>query len=84
MKFHRAYSGPVFESHVLAPPERVAQVNAFPIPLAEYMQPGDGYDVRVWLSITGTQPFLAYVTTIFEGGEPGSNSVTVYEAKASN
>ncbi len=84
VRTHRAFSSPVIESHLLAPPGQVTQLNAVPISLAENMQPGDGYDVRVWLSITGSQPFLAYVTTIFEGGEPGTNSVTVYEAKPTN
>jgi hypothetical protein len=79
----RQREDPVFEIPVVLKPQEVLQLNSIPIPISEELQ-FDGFDVRIWLSITSTQPFLAYVTTIFEGGEPGTNAVTVYEARSSN
>ena len=80
----RASSAPIYETHADVPPRDVRQLNAIPIPVSSDLPYEFGYDIRVWLRITATQPFLAYVSTIFEGGEPGTNAVTVYEAKTSN
>jgi hypothetical protein len=80
----RQRADPIFQIPVVLRPQEVRQLNAIPITVSEDLQFIDGYDVRIWLSITATQPFLTYVTTIFEGGEPGTNAVTVYEARPSN
>ncbi|HEY3350697.1 MAG TPA: hypothetical protein VGM13_13055 [Thermoanaerobaculia bacterium] len=79
-----AFSYPIYEETVTVPLLEVRQLNSVPIPLASYPPDHVGYDERAWLSITSTQPFLAYVSTIFEGGEPGSNAVTILEPKLSN
>jgi len=70
-------------SQTVAPLD-VVQLNALPIPLDDSLPYVFGYDIRVWIRITATQPFLAYVSTIFDGGEPGTNAFTVYEAKQTN
>ncbi|MEO8584669.1 MAG: hypothetical protein ABI584_00765 [Acidobacteriota bacterium] len=72
---------PVFEIPVVLGPLEVRQLNSIPIAISDDLQLNEGFDARIWLSITASQPFLAYVTTIFEGGEPGTNAVTVYEAR---
>ena len=39
---------------------------------------GIDYDTYVWLRISCDQPFLAYASSVFEGGAPGSMPFEVF------
>lgn len=83
--FVRPYPNPpILEISKTVAPRDVVQINSLPIPLDDSLRYVFGYDVRAWIRITSSQPFLAYVSTIFDDGEPGTNAFTVYEASQSN
>jgi hypothetical protein len=59
-------------------PETVTQVNSFyvpPIPVD-----CDPHEENLWFTITADQPFLAYISTIFDDAGPGVNPYQIYPA----
>lgn len=71
-------SQPLYQDSVTLAPKEVRQLNAVPIPVVTTTATRSGYDVFVWITISATQPFLAYVSSIFEGGAPGSMPFEVF------
>ncbi len=71
---------PVWSENVVVDARSVRQVNDVQIPRTI-----NDYDVNrkigsmsVWLTITSDQPYLGYVSSVFEGGEPGSLPFQVF------
>ncbi len=64
----------------------IAQVNGLEVPLPTVPDPqymgADG--VQVWVNVTADQPFLAYVSTIFDDPQPGALPFQVYPARLTN
>ena len=61
-------------------PRSVFQLNDVPIPRT-LTEIGDNRrlgSMSVWLTITSDQPYLGYVSSVFEGGEPGSLPFQVF------
>ena len=60
----------------------VVQINRLPIP-SDALMPNDysAASARVWVTISCDQPFLAYTSSIFENGEPGSFPMEVFPAR---
>jgi hypothetical protein len=59
-------------------PETVTQINSFyapPIPVDCYP-----HEENLWFTITADQPFLAYISTIFDDPGPGVNPYQIYPA----
>lgn len=71
-------SNPVFQETVTLAPKEVRQLNRIPIPVLTDLSMLSGQDVEVWITISGTQPFLAYVSSVFEGGAPDSIPMQVF------
>ena len=71
---------PVWSSSVVVGPRSVTQVNNVPIPrtLTEPDQNRIHGSMSVWLTVTSDQPYLGYVSSVFEGGEPGSLPFQVF------
>ncbi len=68
----------VFTSTYSVGPETVTQVNSFyapPIPF-ECVP----HEENLWFTITADQPFLAYISTVFDDPGPGVNPYQVYPA----
>ena len=71
---------PVWTSTVELGARSVTQVNNLQIPRA-LTEPGDNRhlgSMSVWLTVTSDQPYLGYVSSVFEGGEPGSLPFQVF------
>lgn len=62
---------PVFDQVVSVAPREVVQLNRLDVPLDKVIAP-DGVRALVWVEVTADQPFLSYVSTVFDDGEPGS------------
>jgi hypothetical protein len=71
-------SQPLYQQGVTLAPKEVRQLNRVPIPVVTDTATRSGYDVFAWITISSTQPFLAYVSSIFEGGAPGSMPFEVF------
>lgn len=75
-------STPVREQTVSVPAKGVVQVNSIPVPT----EPGPGLaspsgaGYQIWFKVTADQPFLFYVSTIFDDPEPGALPFQVYPA----
>ncbi len=69
---------PIFELAVKVGAKDVKQVNSVPIPRTENGHVTVDYDTYVWIRITCDQPFLAYVSSVFEGGAQGSMPFEVF------
>lgn len=69
---------PIFEQSVSVAAKDVVQVNNVAIPRIENGHTTVDFDVYVWVRVTCDQPFLAYVSSIFEGGAPGSMPFEVF------
>lgn len=81
-RFRRYHSGydPVWTTAVTVDARRVHQVNNLPIPRT-LTEPGENHllgSMSIWLTITSDQPYLGYVSSVFEGGEPGSLPFQVF------
>lgn len=77
---HQAGYDPVWSSTVTVDARSVHQVNDIPIPRT-LTEPGENRhlgSMSVWLTITSDQPYLGYVSSVFEGGEPGSLPFQVF------
>ena len=71
-------SNPVFLETVTLASKEIRQLNRIPIPVLTDLPMKSGDDVVVWITISGTQPFLAYVSSVFEGGAPDSVPMQVF------
>ena len=72
-------SVPLWQENVTLAPKEVRQLNAVPIPVVRNVATSGGAsDVFVWITIRSTQPYLAYVTSVFEDGAPGSMPFEVF------
>lgn len=79
----RRFGGPyesVWTEHFAVEPRRVRQVNDVQIPrtITDYQVNRELGSMSVWLTITSDQPYLGYVSSVFEGGEPGSLPFQVF------
>jgi len=64
--------------------KEVRQLNDVEIPLIDAGKYRDhDSSIRVWVNITADQPFLSYVSSIFENGEPGSLPFEVFPSRLS-
>ena len=59
--------------------KQVLQINSFPVP-SESAPPlrAQNGGARIWINVTADQPFLSYVSTIFDKPEAGSLPFQVY------
>ncbi len=84
----RSSSTPLYESQVSVGAKDVVQINSIAVPTepSDALLYGDGGGVgyRVWITITADQPFLSYVSTIFDDPEPGALPFEVYPSYLQN
>ncbi len=69
---------PIHEQTVKVGARDVTQVNNVPIPRTENGHITVDYDTYVWIRVTCNQPFLAYVSSVFEGEASGSMPFEVF------
>lgn len=69
---------PIFSQTVTVAAKDVIQLNDVPIPRIENGHMTVDFDVYVWIRIHCDQPFLAYASSIFEGGATGSMPFEVF------
>lgn len=74
---------PVWSENVVVDARSVRQVNDVPIPrtLTDVQVNRQLGSMSVWLTITSDQPYLGYVSSVFEGGEPGSLPFQVFSLR---
>ena len=60
--------------------KEVRQVNRMILPPLKDL-PDNNESIRVWITISANQPFLSYVSTVFEDGEAGSMPFEVYPSR---
>jgi hypothetical protein len=70
-------SAPLLEISYLIP---VRQVQQFRLPIPDFPT-GAAYENNAWVEVTSTQPYLSYVTTIFENGQPGSQPFEIFPSR---
>lgn len=83
---HNFATGPLAEQTVIVESKDVLQVNGFPVP-TESSSSGELTSVHgsaIWVTITADQPFLSYVSTIFNAVEPGDLPFQVYPSYLQN
>lgn len=71
LRTFRTGATPILEQEVSVAPRDVVQLNRLAIPLDEAGGP-DRNTPLVWVEVTANQPFLSYVSTVFDDGAPGS------------
>lgn len=69
---------PIFSQTVTVAAKDVIQLNDVAIPRIENGHMTVDFDVYVWIRIHCDQPFLAYASSIFEGGATGSMPFEVF------
>lgn len=74
---------------VSVPAKDVVQINSLPLHLDDVAQQpgtgaGPGGDTIIWILITADQPFLSYVSTIFDNPEPDAMPMEVYPSHLQN
>ena len=71
---------PVWSTTAAVLPRSVTQINNVPIPrdLTDPAENRHHGSMSVWLTVTSDQPYLGYVSSVFEGGEPGSLPFQVF------
>ena len=75
----RSSPDPLYQQTVTLAPKEVRQLNKVPIPVVRNLTTENGYfDVSVWVTISAPQPFIAYVSSVFEGGVSGSIPMEVF------
>ena len=77
-------STPISELSVVVPAKDVIQVNRIAVPTepTNDLRTSGGY--RIWITITADQPFLSYVSTVFDNPEPGAEPFDVYPSYLEN
>jgi hypothetical protein len=81
---HNFATGPLAEQTVVVAPKDVFQINSFPVPAEQVHGLTSVYGSSIWVTITGDQPFLSYVSTIFNAVEPGDLPFQVYPSYLQN
>lgn len=69
------------EQTFLLSAKEVRQINGFDIPSLPLFGSTIGWDQMVWISITADQPFLSYVTTVYDLGTPHGVGFEVYPSR---
>ena len=80
------FSGvPLSRETVVVDAKDVIQINSLPVPTEfdNNLTTGFGGN-RVWITITADQPFLSYVSAIFDNAEPGAMPFEVYPSVLQN
>jgi len=80
-------SSTYYQQPVSVPAKEIVQVNSLPLSLDDVaVQPGTAATggTIVWILITADQPFLSYVSTIFDNPEPGALPFEVYPSQLQN
>lgn len=83
---HNFATGPLAEQTVIVESKDVLQVNGFPVP-TESSSSGELTSVHgsaIWATITADQPFLSYVSTIFNAVDLGDLPFQVYPSYLQN
>jgi hypothetical protein len=83
---HNFATGPLAEHTVIVESRDVLQVNGFPVP-TESSFSGELTSVHgsaIWVTITADQPFLSYVSTIFNAVDLGDLPFQVYPSYLQN
>lgn len=70
-------SAPLLEISYSIPARQVQQ---FRLPIPDFPT-GAAYENMAWVEVTSTQPYLSYVSTIFENGQPGSQPFEVFPSR---
>lgn len=81
---HHQSASPLTEQMVNVEPKDVFQINGFPIPTESSLLISAFYGNQIWVTITADQPFLSYVSTIFNAVEPGDLPFQVYPSYLQN
>lgn len=70
---------PLYETSRVVGAKRVLQINSIPVPTEESPEiAGPINGDAIWFRVTANQPFLFYVSTVFEDPEPGAAAFQVY------
>jgi hypothetical protein len=80
-------SSTYYQQTVYIPAHDIVQVNSLPLNLDDVAQQPAATTAGgtiVWILITADQPYLSYVSTIFDDGEPGAMPMEVYPMHLSN
>lgn len=83
---HNFATGPLAEQTVIVAAKDVFQINGFPVP-TESSSSGELTSVfgsSIWVTISADQPFLSYVSTIFNAAEAGDVPFQVYPSYLKN
>ncbi len=80
------FSGvPLSRETVVVDAKDVIQINSLPVPTEFDNNLANGFGGnRIWITITADQPFLSYVSTIFDNPEPGAMPFEVYPSVLRN
>ncbi len=81
---HNFATSPLAEQTVVVASKDVFQVNGFPVPTEYSNQLTSVHGSAIWVTITADQPFLSYVSTIFNAVEPGDLPFQVYPSYLQN
>lgn len=76
----RATPAPLYETTTTVGAKRVLQINSIPVPTedsAAIAAPISGD--AIWFKVTADQPFLYYVSTVFDDAAPGAAPFQVYK-----
>ena len=78
----RRDSTPILEQQVTLGPKQVQQLNRLPVPILvgdNDMKGGNAeYELFTWITVEATQPYLAYVSSVFDDPEPGALPFEVF------
>lgn len=78
---HNFATGPLEEQAVTVPPMDVIQINGFPLPTQDSNALRSQFGSAVWVTVTADQPFLSYVSTIFDSVEAIDMPFAVYPSR---
>jgi hypothetical protein len=81
---HNFATGSLAEQTVVVVSKDVFQINGFPVPTEYSNQLTSVYGSSIWVTITADQPFLSYVSTIFNAVELGDLPFQVYPSYLQN
>jgi len=83
---HNFATSPLAEQTVIVAEKDVVQINGFPVP-TEFSSSGEltsVYGSSIWVTVSADQPFLSYVSTIFNAAEAGDLPFQVYPSYLKN
>ncbi len=70
---------PLYSTEIGVEPKDTVQINSLPVPTehsSDLTAPNSGN--RIWVNVTADQPFLSYVSTVFDDPEVGALPFQVY------